>query len=136
MALGANLLLGLSDDRGGLVGNLAANLVEELLVSVLAGQVGDALELRGLLGAELLKLAGTLLDLASLAGQLMLTLVEGIVAAIEDSSRCITRFSSVRISFLRCLSSASAACLFLMISSLASSRASFEGLGLTLCITD
>ena len=63
MALGANLLLGLSDDRGGLVGNLAANLVEELLVSVLAGQVGDALELRGLLGAELLKLAGTLLDL-------------------------------------------------------------------------
>ena len=37
VALGANLLLGLADDRGGLVGNLATNLVKELLVSVLAG---------------------------------------------------------------------------------------------------
>ena len=83
VALGANLLLGLANDRGGLMGNLATNLVEELLVSVLAGQVGDTLELRGLLSAELLKLAGALLDLASLAGQLVLTLVEGIVAAIE-----------------------------------------------------
>ena len=65
MALGANLLLGLTDDRSGLVGNLTTNLVEKLLVSILAGQVGDALELRGLLGAKLLKLAGALLDLAA-----------------------------------------------------------------------
>ncbi len=58
VALGANLLLGLAnDDRGGLVGDLAANLIEELLVGVLAGKVGNTLELGGLLSAELLKLA-------------------------------------------------------------------------------
>lgn len=45
VALGANLLLGLANDRGGLVGDLAANLIEKLLVGVLAGKVGDSLEL-------------------------------------------------------------------------------------------
>lgn len=83
MALGANLLLGLANDRGGLVGDLAANLIEELLVGVLAGKVGDALELGGLLCAELLELAGALLDLTGTAGQLMLALVESVVAAIK-----------------------------------------------------
>lgn len=37
VALCANLLLGLANDRGGLVGDLAANLIEELLVGILAG---------------------------------------------------------------------------------------------------
>ena len=83
VALGANLLLGLANDRGGLVGDLAANLIEELLVGVLAGKVGDTLELGGLLCAELLELTGALLDLTGLAGQLMLALVESVVAAIK-----------------------------------------------------
>ena len=69
MALGANLLLGLANDRGGLVGDLAANLIEKLLVGVPAGKVGDSLELGGLLCAELLELTGALLDLTGLAGQ-------------------------------------------------------------------
>ena len=45
VALGADLLLGLTDDGGRLVGNLAADLVEQLLVSVLARKVGNTLEL-------------------------------------------------------------------------------------------
>ncbi len=56
VALGADLLLGLADDGGGLVGNLAADLVEQLLVSVLARKIGNTLELGSLLGAELLEL--------------------------------------------------------------------------------
>jgi len=66
VALGANLLLGLANNRGGLVGDLAANLIEELLVGILAGKVGDTLELGGLLCAELLELTGALLDLTGL----------------------------------------------------------------------
>ena len=137
VALGANLLLGLSDDRGGLVGNLAANLVEELLVSVLAGQVGDALELRGLLGTELLKLAGTLLDLASLAGQLMLTLVEGIVAAIEGLlalHHTVLERTNLVLTLL-VLGLGSLLVLDDLLFSLEQSLF-FEGLGLALCIAD
>ncbi len=117
VALGANLLLGLANDRGGLVGDLAANLIEELLVGILAGKVGDTLELGGLLCAELLELTGALLDLTGLTGQLMLALVESVVAAIKGFLALHHAVLSVRISLLRCLSSASAACLFLMISS-------------------
>ena len=137
MALGANLLLGLADDRGGLVGNLAANLVEELLVSVLAGQVGDALELRGLLGAELLKLARALLDLASLAGQLVLTLVEGIVTAIEGLlalHHAILERTNLVLTLL-----VLGLCSLLVLDDLFFSLEQslfFEGLGLTLCIAD
>lgn len=137
VALGANLLLGLADDRGGLVGNLAANLIEKLLVSVLAGQVGDALELRGLLGAELLKLAGALLDLASLAGQLMFTLVEGIVAAIE---RLLALHHTVleRTNLALTLLVLGLGSLLILDDLFLCLKQSlfFEGLGLTLCITD
>ena len=137
MALGANLLLGLANDRGGLVGNLAANLIEKLLVSVLAGQVGDALELRGLLGAELLKLAGALLDLASLAGQLMFTLVEGIVAAIEGLlalHHTVLERTNLALTLL-VLGLGSLLILDDLFLCLKQSLF-FEGLGLALCITD
>ena len=137
VALGANLLLGLADDRGGLVGNLATNLVEELLVSVLAGQVGDTLELRGLLSAELLKLAGALLDLASLAGQLVLTLVEGIVAAIEGLlalHHTVLKRTNLVLTLL-VLGLGSLLVLDDLLFSLEQSLF-FEGLGLALCIAD
>ncbi len=52
-------------------------------MGVLAGKVGDTLELGGLLGTKLLKLTGALLDLAGLVGQLMLALVKSVVSAIE-----------------------------------------------------
>ena len=52
-------------------------------MGVRAGQVGDTLEFGGLLCAELLELTGALLDLTGLAGQLVLALVESVVAAIE-----------------------------------------------------
>ena len=45
MALGADLLLGLADDGGRLVGNLTTDLVEQLLVSILTRKVGNTLEL-------------------------------------------------------------------------------------------
>ena len=137
VALGANLLFGLADDRGGLVGNLAANLIEELLVGVLAGQVGDTLELGGLLCAELLELTGALLDLTGLAGQLMLTLVEGIVAAIEGllalHHTVLERTNLVLTLFV--LSLGSLLVLDDLFFSLEQSLF-FEGLGLTLCIAD
>ena len=137
MALGANLLLGLTDDRSGLVGNLTTNLVEKLLVSILAGQVGDALELRGLLGAKLLKLTGALLDLASLAGQLMFTLVEGIVAAIEGLlalHHTVLERTNLALTLL-VLGLGSLLILDDLFLCLKQSLF-FEGLGLTLCITD
>ena len=44
VALGANLLLGLANDRGSLVGDLAANLIEELLVGVLRSAIRSSSE--------------------------------------------------------------------------------------------
>ena len=137
VALCANLLLGLADDRGSLVGNLATNLIEQLLVGVLAGQVGDALKLRGLLGAKFLELARALLDLASLAGQLMLALVEGIVTAIEgllalhhavlERTNLVLTLLVLSLGGLLVLDD-----LFLGLEQ----SLFFEGLGLTLCIAD
>ena len=83
VALGADLLLGLADDGGGLMGHLAADLVEQLAVGVVARQLGDALELARLAGDELVELAGALLELTGLAGQLVLALVERVVATVE-----------------------------------------------------
>ena len=83
MALSFDLLLRLANDRGGLVGHLAANLVEKLGVGVLAGKLRDALELVGLTSIELLKLARALVDLTLLAGKLVLALIKGLIAAIK-----------------------------------------------------
>ena len=119
------------------MGNLATNLIEQLLVGILAGQVGDALKLRGLLGAKFLELARALLDLASLAGQLMLALVEGIVTAIEgllalhhavlERTNLILTLLVLSLGGLLVLDD-----LFLGLEQ----SLFFEGLGLTLCIAD
>ena len=137
MALGANLLLGLANDRGSLVGDLAANLIEELLVGVLTGQVGDTLELGGLLGAELLKLAGALLDLTGLAGQLVLTLVESVVSAIKGLlalHHTVLERTNLALTLL-VLGLGGLLVLDDLLFSLEQSLF-FEGLGLTLSITD
>ena len=137
VALGANLLLGLANDRGGLVGDLAANLIEELLVGVLAGKVGDALELGGLLCAELLELAGALLDLTGLAGQLMLALVESVVAAIKGFlalHHAVLERTNLALTLL-VLGLGGLLVLDDLLFSLEQSLF-FEGLGLTLSITD
>ena len=83
MALGLHALLGFTDDGRRLVRHLAADLVEELLMGIVARELGYALELGGLLADELLELTAALLNLACLARELVLTLVEGVVAAIE-----------------------------------------------------
>ena len=83
MALGAHVLLGLADDARGLVGHFGANVVEQLLVGVLAGEVGDALEFRRLALVEVVELAGATVELTLLAGELVLALVQNIVAAVE-----------------------------------------------------
>ena len=137
VALGANLLLGLANDRGSLVGDLAANLIEELLVGVLTGQVGDTLELGGLLGAELLKLAGALLDLTGLAGQLVLTLVESVVSAIKGLlalHHTVLERTNLALTLL-VLGLGGLLVLDDLLFSLEQSLF-FEGLGLTLSITD
>ena len=137
VALGANLLLGLANDRGSLVGDLTANLIEELLVGVLAGKVGDSLELGGLLCAELLELTGALLDLTGLAGQLMLTLVEGIVSTIEGLlalHHTVLERTNLALTLL-VLGLGGLLVLDDLLFSLEQSLF-FEGLGLTLSITD
>ena len=137
VALGANLLLGIANDRGSLVGDLAANLIEELLVGVLAGQVGDTLELGGLLGAELLELAGALLDLTGLAGQLVLTLVESVVSAIKGLlalHHTVLERTNLALTLL-VLGLGGLLVLDDLLFSLEQSLF-FEGLGLTLSITD
>ena len=63
--------------------HLAAHLVKKLTVCIVAGELGDALELRGLLGHELIELTGTLVDLPRLAGKLVLSLVERLVTAVQ-----------------------------------------------------
>ena len=137
VALGADLLLGLTDDGGRLVGNLAADLVEQLLVSVLARKVGNTLKLGSLLGAELLKLARALLDLASLAGQLVLALIERIVATIERFLALHhTIFERANLALtLLVLGLGGLLVLDDLFLSLEQSLF-FESLGLTLCITD
>ena len=137
VALGANLLLGLANDRGGLVGDLAANLIEELLVGILAGKVGDTLELGGLLCAELLELTGALLDLTGLTGQLMLALVESVVAAIKGFlalHHAVLERTNLALTLL-VLGLGGLLVLDDLLFSLEQSLF-FEGLGLTLCITD
>ncbi len=83
MAFSFDLLLGLANDRGGLMGHFAANLVEKLGVCVLAGKLRNALELVGLTSIELLKLTRALVDLTLLAGKLVLALIKGLIAAIK-----------------------------------------------------
>ena len=137
MALRANLLLGLANDGGCLMGNLATHLVEQLLMGILAGKVGDTLELGGLLGTELLKLTGTLLDLAGLAGQLVLALIEGIVTAIEGLlalHHAILERTNLALTLL-VLGLGSLLILDDLFLGLKQSLF-FEGIGLTLCITD
>ena len=137
VALGANLLLRLANNRGGLVGDLAANLIEELLVCVLAGKVGDTLELGGLLCAELLELTGALLDLTGLAGQLMLALIESVVAAIEGFlalHHAVLERTNLVLTLL-VLGLGGLLVLDDLLFSLEQSLF-FEGLGLTLCIAD
>ena len=83
MALGLDLLLGLANDRSGLMRDLAADLVEQLGMRVIARELRDTLKLTCLASEEFLKLTGALVDLALLAGKLMLALVEGVVAPIK-----------------------------------------------------
>ena len=83
VALCTNLLLGFADNGCSLMGNLAANLIEKLAMSVIARQLGNALELGSLLGNQLIKLTRTLFNLTSLARKLMLALIESIITAIE-----------------------------------------------------
>ena len=87
--------------------------------------------------AELLKLARTLLDLASLAGQLVLTLVEGIVAAIERLlalHHAVLERTNLTLTLL-VLGLGSLLVLDNLFLGLKQSLF-FEGLGLTLCIAD
>ena len=137
VALGADLLLGLTDDGGRLVGNLAADLVEQLLVSILTRKVGNTLELGSLLGTELLKLARALLDLTGLAGQLMFALIERIVATIERFLALHhTIFERANLALtLLVLGLGGLLVLDDLLFSLEQSLF-FEGLGLTLSITD
>ena len=83
VALGANLLLGLTDDGGGLMGDLTADLVEKLMMRIVARQLRDALELGSLPRHEFIKFARTLIELSGLAGKLVLALIERLVATIE-----------------------------------------------------
>ena len=137
VALGADLLLGLTDDGGRLMGNLAEDLVEQLLVSILARKVGNTLELGGLLGAKLLKFARALLDLTGLAGQLMLALIERIVASVE---RFLALHHAIfeRANLALTLLVLGLGGLFVLDDLFLSLEQSlfFEGLGLTLSITD
>ena len=50
------------------MGNLGANLIQQLAMGILSSQLGDALELTGLTLVKLVQLAGALVYLPLLAG--------------------------------------------------------------------
>ena len=83
LALDARTLLALADDGGALTRHIVTHAIEQLLVSLVGGEAADTLELGGVLALELLDVAGALLNLASLAGELVLLLVERVGATVE-----------------------------------------------------
>ena len=83
LALDARALLALADDSGALARHIVANAIEQLLVGLVGGEAADALEFGSVLALELLDVAGALLNLASLAGELVLLLVERVGATVE-----------------------------------------------------
>ena len=83
LTLDARTLLALADDGGALTRHIVTHAIEQLLVSLVGGEAADTLELGGVLALELLDVAGTLLNLASLAGELVLLLIERVRATVE-----------------------------------------------------
>ena len=83
VGLGSGALLALAENLGLLAHGVLAHAVEELLVGVLGGKGGDALELACLLLAEALEVARATVELAGLAGELVLAAVERVVPAVE-----------------------------------------------------
>ena len=83
LALDARTLLALADDGGALARHIVTHAIEQLLVSLVGGEAADALELGGVLALELLDIACALLNLASLAGELVLLLVKRVRATVE-----------------------------------------------------
>ena len=83
VGLGADALLGLPQDLGLLADGLGADASEELLVRLVGGQAGDALELGALALDELVEVGLATVELALEAGELVLAAVEGVVAMVE-----------------------------------------------------
>ena len=83
VAFSTDLLLRLADNGRRLMRDLAANLIEQLTVGIIACELRDALKLIGLLCKEILELTRALLDLASLARELVLALIKRVIPAIE-----------------------------------------------------
>ena len=83
VSLRANPLLRLAQDLGLVANGLGTHPVQQLLVRILPREVGDALELRGLLVEELVHLALALVQLPLETRELVLLAVERVVPAVE-----------------------------------------------------
>ena len=83
VGLGAHVLLGLAQNLSLVPHALGADAGDELVVGVVLGEAGDALELGGLLGHELVKVGLATVQLALKAGELVLPAVEGVVSVVQ-----------------------------------------------------
>ena len=81
--LGAGTLLALAKNLRLLANSILADAIEKLLVSLVSGKGGNALELGSLLLHELIKVRLATVKLASLAGELVLATIKGVIAAIK-----------------------------------------------------
>ena len=120
VGLGADALLGLAQDLRLVADGLGADAGKQLVVGLVGGEAGDALELGGLAHLHLVEVVLAAVELTLEARELVASFRWS-----SDSSRCMMRFSRDWSSPLRFFSSCSEACLRARICSLASRTASF-----------